>query len=596
MVFKTQQSISRRMMIAASILWSGLIMAGLPGGACAQANPPQKAWYDNPDNIPVTRWMDDQGRKPISYAAWKARTGESGPLHVETIASRLPSSKATSRGLFCIIVNTTLYDSIVTSLDQYMDDLTGDGYAVTLISYIGGTPRALRALLQTQYAEGMVGAVLIGDLPVAWYECDCWDPVEHEEFPCDLYYMDMDGYWDDLDADEIFDLHSDNVAPEIWVGRLTASPLTYGGADEVSLLRNYFRKNHEYRMQQLYLSNRSLVYVDDDWETYANDWSNSVGRAYPNRVTISDPYETTAYDYHMQLLQNYESVLVCVHSSPFTHLFKTPSGGWTGFGYDDMVDLEPVALFYNLFACSNARFVETDYMAGWYIFCPSYGLAAIGTTKTGSMLMFNAFYGPLGSGQSIGESFLSWFTTIAGGGMDPTEVCWHYGMTLCGDPTLRIDGYCLPEIQTASLPDAVYREAYEATLAADCGAPPYTWRIIAGELPKDLTFDSLGGAIAGIPDEAGDFAFTICVGDTMVTSGDTVNFLLRVTYTCGDADYSDAVNIADAVYLINYIFKSGPAPQPIQAGDADGSGDVNIGDAVYLIEYIFRSGPEPVCP
>jgi hypothetical protein len=28
----------------------------------------------------------------------------------------------------------------------------------------------------------------------------------------------------------------------------------------------------------------------------------------------------------------------------------------------------PEAYFYNLFACSNARFTETDYMAGWYMF------------------------------------------------------------------------------------------------------------------------------------------------------------------------------------------------------------------------------------
>ncbi len=70
-------------------------------------------------------------------------------------------------------------------------------------------------------------------------------------------------------------------------------------------------------------------------------------------------------------------------------------------------------------------------------------------------------------------------------------------------------------------------------------------------------------------------------------------------YMCGDASGDDAVNIGDAVHLINYIFKGGPAPDPLCVGDADGDDAVNIGDAVYLINYIFKGGPEPVedcCP
>ncbi len=67
-------------------------------------------------------------------------------------------------------------------------------------------------------------------------------------------------------------------------------------------------------------------------------------------------------------------------------------------------------------------------------------------------------------------------------------------------------------------------------------------------------------------------------------------------YVCGDADSDQAVNVADAVYLINYIFKGGPAPDPLDAGDANCDGAVNVADAVYLINYIFKGGPEPCCP
>lgn len=65
-------------------------------------------------------------------------------------------------------------------------------------------------------------------------------------------------------------------------------------------------------------------------------------------------------------------------------------------------------------------------------------------------------------------------------------------------------------------------------------------------------------------------------------------------YVCGDADGSMAVNVADAVYIINYVFKGGPAPDPLCVGDANGDGFVNIGDAVYLVNYIFKGGAPPV--
>jgi len=67
-------------------------------------------------------------------------------------------------------------------------------------------------------------------------------------------------------------------------------------------------------------------------------------------------------------------------------------------------------------------------------------------------------------------------------------------------------------------------------------------------------------------------------------------------YVAGDANGDEAVNLADAVYIINYVFKGGPAPVPMEAGDANCDGTTNLADAVYLVNYIFKGGPEPGCP
>lgn len=66
-------------------------------------------------------------------------------------------------------------------------------------------------------------------------------------------------------------------------------------------------------------------------------------------------------------------------------------------------------------------------------------------------------------------------------------------------------------------------------------------------------------------------------------------------YINGDANRDESVNVGDAVYVINYVFKSGPAPYPIEAGDANCDHNTNVGDAVYIINFVFKSGNKPCC-
>ena len=65
-------------------------------------------------------------------------------------------------------------------------------------------------------------------------------------------------------------------------------------------------------------------------------------------------------------------------------------------------------------------------------------------------------------------------------------------------------------------------------------------------------------------------------------------------YRPGDANGDWLVNVGDAVYLINYVFKGGEAPRfPAWRGNANGDKSINVGDAVYLINYIFKNGAAP---
>jgi hypothetical protein len=47
------------------------------------------------------------------------------------------------------------------------------------------------------------------------------------------------------------------------------------------------------------------------------------------------------------------------------------------------------------------------------------------------------------------------------------------------------------------------------------------------------------------------------------------------------------------VFLLNYLFRGGSAPEIIETGDCNCDEVVDAADVVYLISYLFRDGPLP---
>jgi len=67
------------------------------------------------------------------------------------------------------------------------------------------------------------------------------------------------------------------------------------------------------------------------------------------------------------------------------------------------------------------------------------------------------------------------------------------------------------------------------------------------------------------------------------------------SYLCGDANGDNRIDIGDAVFIVDYCFRGGPAPYPISAGDFNSDGGIDVGDAVYMIYHLFRDGPPADC-
>lgn len=91
---------------------------------------------------------------------------------------------------------------------------------------------------------------------------------------------------------------------------------------------------------------------------------------------------------------------------------------------------------------------------------------------------------------------------------------------------------------------------------------------------------------------------TVDSAQNIYVAGNTDDYITIKYYpiiTVGDANSDGSVSISDAVYLVNYLFRTGPPPEPVKKGDLNGDGDVTISDIVYLINYLFKGGPSPIC-
>jgi hypothetical protein len=152
-------------------------------------------------------------------------------------------------------------------------------------------------------------------------------------------------------------------------------------------------------------------------------------------------------------------------------------------------------------------------------------------------------------------------------------------------------------ITTDGIHTATLNEFYTCQLNSNGGTGEKIWSDRDGDLVGTGIVLSPDGLLSGTPPTEGEYTFTARVTDEVDAFADR-QFTLRILppYSCGDANGDEQINIADAVFLISYVFKGGPAPYPLEAGDANCDDEVNVGDAVHLINYVFKGGTDPCCP
>ena len=62
----------------------------------------------------------------------------------------------------------------------------------------------------------------------------------------------------------------------------------------------------------------------------------------------------------------------------------------------------------------------------------------------------------------------------------------------------------------------------------------------------------------------------------------------------GDVNVSGAITSADIIYMVNHVFKGGPAPLPVpEAGDVNCSGTLTSADIIFLVNHVFKGDVGP---
>jgi hypothetical protein len=377
-------------------------------------------------NLKPLQYIDPFDRMPSHYEEYAALRVKM-PFTCKVIETR----DAARDNLVVVIVNDSLYLKIQSSINQYIQDLTNEGYSIQLITTLGGTPEDIRNLLIAQVSNGLIGAVMVGDLPIAWWEESSYG----EDYPIDFFFTDLNGTWTDNNSNGKYDHHSGSVYPDIWVGRLYASRLTYD--NEARLINNYFDINHQYRTGVLTLPNKGLVYNEVNW--YPND--HGMGYLYNDVTVINNENTTTAYDYKNRLGQEFQFVHLVAHSSCWAHTFflqnELPGGG-SVFSFE-IPFVDPHAFFFFLNCCMAARFTETNNLANWYLFSHAYSQVVIAN----SSLMYGinslaGLYGSLANDSTFGDAFKKWHQL---------NYDWFMGTLMLGDPSLKVLNHPISQVK-----------------------------------------------------------------------------------------------------------------------------------------------------
>ena len=217
------------------------------------------------------------------YRVVRVSNGVTGQGYISTGIEVAPVDQ---RGKLILLVDNTLAPQLTAELQQLMTDLRSDGWIV-LRSDVSRTASAssIKSIVAGHYNSdpaNVKAIYVVGHVPVPYSGNVA--PDGHSEhtgaWPCDGYYGDIDGTWTDasvnnnaaqrvenrnVPGDGKFDQSTFPSTVELQVGRVDLSDMPAFGQSEVTLVRNYLNKAHNFKVKQWSPQQRGLMFDNLQW-------------------------------------------------------------------------------------------------------------------------------------------------------------------------------------------------------------------------------------------------------------------------------------------------------------------------------------------
>lgn len=377
---------------------------------------------------------------------------------------------ASGMGRILVICDDATYNSLSDEIIRYAKDIhNAYGCVVMVYSLTGGTPYQIKQLIKEHYnphvPSNLSGVVFVGDIAEAYFHTDAHTIGDWEEeyFPCDYYYMDLDGSWIDNDNDAIPDTHQFNMEPEIFVGRICAKQY---GSNQIQVLREYFNKNHRYWIGEVPIKKqRALSFTYKDWIGFTV-FKDAIKRMYGAGYTDNIQGQQFTKQNYLNVIENsmYEFIQFACHSNVTHHAIVPEDTSKVNHIFtSELTPLNIKTLGFNLFCCKACDWMDVQRnfnkricLGETYLYSPySETLVVVGSTKSGGMWGHKHFYEKLGQGECIGTAYHTWWKDFASTTslyLNERRYRWFYGMCLLGDPMINFlyDNLCNEEVNISS--------------------------------------------------------------------------------------------------------------------------------------------------
>jgi len=456
---------------------NGVVFAGTPGTTVERIHWNWNDGYEEDHWFAASHTYAGSGIYTITITAYQSDGLTSTEIRQVTLGK--PPGPT-----ILVLVNEDIYIDINTKLVLFERDLRNEGYEVLNVTVSSETsPPEIKEIIKSYYLQyDLDGTILVGDIKAAYCEIHTGDFSDPEAIKiwisldaADMYYMDLDGYWEHVENPDFCEDAPPNVVEchlypscetfkneymvyldedkewdygeienkvqykaEIWVSRIMAHNLKIPGKTEVQIINDFLDWNHDYRNGNLKVSSKAYMLAawreDAPCPYQCMDYSTIF-----DKVVMQDNIKKEDFLTYLEDPEGSRLLYLGAHSWPQGHALYDESTTT-----DELLENNKTSTFYILNACSSCRWdqgisspTDPNYLGGLYVFdtspdCENYGLAAIGFTGVGGFnwLEYLTDYLNLNPNSNYGEAYMYWFNK----NLMHIFGIWNY--VYLGDPTI----------------------------------------------------------------------------------------------------------------------------------------------------------------